>query len=174
MLSLPAIQSKMMKTEIAISTVINAVIIPVLLWLAPIPPPLELWGANGVAASLVKGTIIPVLLMSTLITFLLRKRVTKMNLAPLDRSATPFAWLGGLPSLPPLRAVIFVLAALVTVMPVSLAVAGALKTYPMTEPSFFLFNVVYGVVIALMVTPFVVLAVLHEPRKTPVNLVSAQ
>jgi len=172
MFSLPTIHSRMMTTEVVIGTLINGLVFPVLLWLAPIPAPLELGGPDGIAASLVKGTVIPVFLMTTILTFLIRKRVAKMALPELDPRTAPLAWLGGLPKLPPLRALIFALVALATVMPVALLVAAGLKTWPLTETTFFLFNVVYGIVIGGVVTPFVVLAVMHEPR-TVVGKLSA-
>lgn len=165
MISLTVLQKRMLKAEVAVSTVINAVIIPVLLWLSPVPPPAEIAGPDGLALSLVKGTVIPVFLMTTLITLVLRKRLAKAGVERIDPATTSLGWLGAIPRLAPLRAIVFAVMALCSIMPVSLGVAVLLKTYPLNDATFFAFNVVYGIVIAVAVTPFIVLAAMLEPRQ---------
>jgi hypothetical protein len=148
--------------EILVAVLFNALVFPFIIWLVDLKPPATLGGADGVVASFTKATVLTVLLMTVILTMVWRKRVAT-GVVPAVRSGA-LAWLKFVPRNVAGRALLFVLAAQATLMPLGVAVCMWFELYPMSKQGFAMVNVCYGAVIGSVVTPFITLAAMAERR----------
>lgn len=159
-------QCRMVRAELSISTMINSLIPAAIIWALNVPPPSDLTGENGLASALVKATALPILVMTPIITLLVRGRLRKGVVNPLRRDAA--GWLRFMPRNPLLRGVLLALAGLAVLLPVGLSVGALLAVTPLSRDGLALFNIVYGALIGMAVTPFILfMALTDAPTEVP-------
>jgi hypothetical protein len=164
---IPARQDKDLRRVLAGETLVgilfDAGVFPYVIWLVNLTPPATLGGPDGVVASLTKATIFAVSLMTIILTVVWRRNVAN-GTAP-RVGAKVFAWSSVVPRNILVRVIFFVLLAMVTLMPVGIAICVLFGLYPMTKLSFAAFNVGYGMLIGTVVTPYVTLAAMAGFQK---------
>jgi uncharacterized membrane protein len=151
--------------ETLIGVLVNALVFPFIIWLVDVKPPAALAGADGVVASLTKATIMSVFLTTVILTIMWRVRAAKGAVPEVGSRVltcsrfVPRNAIG--------RALLFVLAAMVTLMPLGVAVCIWCGLYPLSKEGFAMVNVCYGVVIGAVVTPLITLVAMAERRVPP-------
>jgi len=151
--------------ETLIGVMVNALVFPFIIWLVNVKPPATLAGADGVVASLTKATIFSVFLTTVILTMVWRVRAAKGGVP--DVGWRVLTWSRYVPSNAIGRALLFVLAAMATLMPLGVAVCIGFGLYPLSKEGFALVNVCYGVVIGSVVTPLITLIAMAEQRVPP-------
>ena len=144
--------------ETLISTAINALIPSGIIWLLSVAPPQNLTSA---VPGIVCGTALPIFFMTLLLTLALHRRRRAGHLPP---------WFSGrnkrreLPTFGALlwRSTRFALAGVATLAPAAIGIIYIVGLVPMNQHQFALFNVGYGAIVGIAVTPFVVWAALAE------------
>ena len=150
-------QRKMMLIETLISTAINALAPAAIIWALALKPPPTL---EGQAVMLGRATILATFLMSLIVTALVRGRLAK-GAPPLARGP---GW-GWIPRLLPLRALFWTVCGLLTVLPIGVALGQMMGLAGMSRTGFFFFNVLFGAILGVGLTPFVVwLGLTDTPR----------
>jgi len=152
--------------EVAVGVVINALLIPAIMWLADARPPATFGGADGILSAFVKATVFQVFAMTLVLTVVLRLRIRKGAVAAIDSGALP--WRRFTPRHVITRAFVFTLAAMATLMPIGVGICALFELYPLSKAAFAAVNVGYGASIGVLVTPFVALAAMADtPVMTP-------
>jgi predicted acyl esterase len=156
------IHREVVRKETLASIVISGAIPTAALWILNVPPPQSLWGEDSVLLALVMGVFAPTLLMTLILTLVVRSRVQLGRLPRLEWAGE----YGGLPQRLPKallpRAVLLAVLAVLLLVPPGLLLLGGLKVLPMSRSSFVFFNLVVGALVGLVMTRFVVLAALAE------------
>lgn len=172
----PALR-RMMLIDTLVGVLVNAGVFPLILWLVRLPPPA---GPGEGLADAVKATALPVVLMTFIMTLVLRARFRKAPASaadligpltpafvravalrlgapwkPRSSSAGPFS--GVL-----LRTALFTLLAVIVLAPLRVAVCAALGLYPLSMPGFTLLNVVHGAIIGTLFMPPIILAAMGD------------
>ncbi len=150
---------RMLIVDTLVAILVNAVVFPVGLHLAGLSPPASLLGSQGAVLDATLATICPIVLMTILMTLVLRARFNRQLPAGSDatlrrRSLTPPHVL--------LRAIILAIIGLLFLMPVRVALIWALGLLPMDGRSHFLLNLLYGVVIGLVFMPIIFIETLSD------------
>ena len=151
-----------------VSTLVNALVPPAIIFALNATPPQRLVGEDDVVAALVHAAGIATFAMTVILTLIVRKRVASGALPS-------FAWPPGerglyryLPRLLIVRALALAVVAVVLLVPVGLIVTALLNAawadvLPLSKMTFLAFNAVFGAVIGLAMTHFIVLAALADP-----------
>jgi hypothetical protein len=156
----PMSRGRRILVETCVSTLINAFIPAGIIWLIGLPPPKGLLGPHGMLPAIVAATVLPIFLMTLALTYALRRRLVSTHvLAPKMQLKRQFSRLA-MPLLP--RAVALTLLGLAVLMPAAVAFLHMEALLPMTRYQFALFNVSYGALIGIAITPLIVLATLAE------------
>lgn len=158
----PATVRRMLIIDTLVAIFVNAVIFPVLLR-ALVPPPQAMLGQAGAVLDATLATVCPVLLMTILMTIVLRARFARQ--LPADSDIALLRVLR-LPTPVFLRSVTLALAALALLLPLRLAVIWALGMLPMNIASHFALNMFHGCLIALIFMPIIFLGTLAEFQRT--------
>jgi hypothetical protein len=80
---------RMLMLDTIVGVLVNAGVFPLILWLVHIPPPAGLLGPDGGLADAVKATALPVVLMTPIMTLVLRARFRKTPARIGDLIASP-------------------------------------------------------------------------------------
>lgn len=145
-------------SETIVSATINAIVPAGIIWSLKVAPPQRVIGAGSVLPGLVVATVLPIFLMTILMTRALRWRVRTGRLKTGGGggrdlgAATAFSLLG--------RASRYSLAGLLVLAPIALAAIHFLALLPMSREGFAIFNVSYGAAVAVALTPLVVFGAL--------------
>jgi hypothetical protein len=151
--------------ETLIGVLFNGFVFPFIIWLVNVKPPETLGGADGVVASFTKATIMSITLMTVLLTMMWRARAAKGAVPAVGPRV--LTWSRLVPRNTMGRALLFVLAAMVTLMPLGVAVCIWFGLYPMSKQGFAMVNVCYGAVIGAVVTPLITLVAMAERQVPP-------
>ena len=155
---------RLLLTETMIGIIVAGGVFPLLLWLAKVPSPSCLGGADGFIADAAKATIPAVFLMALLVTLELRLRGRAGKLGPI--TAPDHRWLARAPGGIVSRALLCTALALMTFAPVRVLLCWLLGLRNLTSAQFAGVNVVYGVLIGAVITPLIVLAALTDLSRT--------
>jgi len=163
MFAVPAAHRRYLKVETTIAVAINAVISALFAWglfrgAAAVP----LWGAAGIGLDLVPTVFMITLMMTIALTLITRKRMRAGAIDPLRGIDAP-AWLAWLPHNVLLRALALALPLTAILVPASVSVLAAAGASSMGFATFVGFKILYGAAVGALVTPIIVLRVLHEP-----------
>ena len=154
----------MLVIDTAVAIVVNALVFPLLLLAAGLPPPQTMLGAGGALPDAVLATACPVVLMTILMTLVLRARFKRQ--VPADAHSL-------LPRFPRLPAAVIVrsfalaIVALVLLVPVRLTVIESLGLLPMNRMSHFFLNMVHGCLIGIVFMTVIFVGTLAEFRDGP-------
>ncbi|WEK02292.1 MAG: hypothetical protein P0Y59_11605 [Candidatus Sphingomonas phytovorans] len=159
----PATLQRMLVVDTLVAVLVNAVAFPLLLRAAGLPPPRAMLGREGAVIDGILATVCPVLLMTILMTFVLRARFARQ--LPAD-SAISLARFSRLPRQVIVRAVSLALIALPLLLPLRVAIIWALGLLPMNTSSHFALNMFHGCLIALAFMPVILLGTRAEFRGT--------
>jgi len=150
--------------EVLIGVVLNALVFPFIIWLLDVKPPAAFDGPDGVVASLAKATAFSVFLMTVILTLVWRVQAQAGKGTAASVGSRVLSWSRFVPRNVIGRALLFVLAAMVTLLPLGVAVCDWFDLYPMTKQGFALVNVCYGALIGTAVTPFITLVAIAEQQ----------
>ena len=151
------------RTETIVSIAINSLIPAAIIWFVEAHPPQTLIGERGILASMLPAAGLATLLMTLVLTSIVRARVRKGSLPALD---WPRAERGAMALIPRnliLRAVALALLALVLLVPAGLVVISLIDVLPLTKVGFLMFNLIFGAMVGLVMARFVVLPALADP-----------
>jgi hypothetical protein len=121
-------------------------------------------GPDGVVASLAKATAFSVFLMTAILTLVWRAQAKAGKGTAASVGSRVLSWSRFVPRNVIGRALLFVLAAMVTLLPLGVAVCDWFDLYPMTKQGFALVNVCYGTLVGTVVTPFITLVAIAEQQ----------
>src|SRR5882757_7501816 len=150
--------------EVLIGVVLNALVFPFIIWLLDVKPPAAFDGPGGVVASLAKATAFSVFLMTVILTLVWRVQAQAGKGTAASVGSRVLSWSRFVPRNVIGRALLFVLAAMVTLLPLGVAVCDWFDLYPMTKQGFALVNVCYGALVGTVVTPFITLVAIAEQQ----------
>ncbi|HEX8483802.1 hypothetical protein [Sphingomonas sp.] len=156
-------QRAAIRNETMVSVAINAIVPTAIIWAAGVTPPAMLAGAQGLLAGMAKGSGIATLLMTAIVTLLIRKRVRAKPALALAPSELP-PLVRSLPGNVVARAIIMSLVAMILLVPAGAAVATVLGILPLDTAGFVIFNVLFGTIVGLTMTPMVVMRALADER----------
>lgn len=121
---------------------------------------IPLWGHSGIAVDLIPATFMPALMMTFGITLGTRHKVRQGTLRPGDYVLPKMP----LPRLLPLRAVMIALAAVAVIAPVMVCLIALSGSTPWTWSHFIAFKLVFSILHAVLVTPFVIVTALRSSQ----------
>lgn len=150
------------RNETIISVAINALIPTAIIWVVALTPPARFDGDDGLWSAMTKASGLATLLMTFIVTMLVRGRVRAGVVPSLAQQNLPLP-LRLLPSVAVLRAVITGIVAVVVLVPIGTLAAQVLGLLPLTIGGFVVFNLVFGTLVGLTMTPLVVLRALADP-----------
>ena len=148
----------MMIVDTLVGIFVNAIVFPIFLWAVGLKPPQHLTGSDGAILDAVMATVCPVGLMTLVMTLVLRARFAK---TPPGRYGD-HGWLRYCPRNVIARTILFVLVAVVTLVPLRIAVSLILALLPMTTLSHGLLNLCHGAVIGFLFMPAIFIAALSD------------
>lgn len=150
------------RNETMVSVAINALIPTAIIWLVGLAPPERLDGETGLLQAMTKASGLATTLMTLVVTLLIRARVRSGAAPALPRASLPtiIRWLPGSVLL---RAPVMGLIAVALLVPTGAAFAAAFSLLPLTIGGFVVFNLIYGTIVGLVMTPGVVLRALVDP-----------
>lgn len=119
------------------------------------------WGPGGVAFDFIPQVFMITLATTLATTLIARKRLKAGAVAPL--TSADAGWLARAPANPFLRAVLFGLAVAIVLVPASLLALSASGSREMSALNLIMLKVVYGAVLAALLTPPIVRAALVPP-----------
>jgi hypothetical protein len=146
--------------DVLMTIVINALLVPAIPWFIGVKPPVRLGGLDGIVGDLGKATALPVLSMTLLITLGIRARLKSRSIVALPSDTVP--WLRAVPRSIVTRALVFTLLAMAVLIPVGSGVCALFCLYPLSEVGFAAVNMGYGVLISMVMTPFITLAAMLD------------
>ncbi|HEX8300708.1 hypothetical protein [Sphingomonas sp.] len=151
------------RNETLVSIAINSLVPAGIIWSLGVSPPQMLFGADGIIGSMIPAAGLATLIMTLVLTMIVRARVRKGALPALDWPAEERGAMRLIPRSLPLRALALGALAIVLLVPGGLAVVAALDVLPLTRLGFLIFNLIYGAVVGLVMARFVVLPALADP-----------
>lgn len=149
------------RTETLVSIAINALVPTAIIRAVGLAPPRALGGGEGLVQAMAKASGLATLLMTVAITLLVRARVRAGSVPALAHADLP-APLRLLPGALPLRAPAMALVAVVVLVPLGALAATLLSILPLDTGGFVGFNLAYGSLVGLTMTPAVVLRALAD------------
>jgi hypothetical protein len=151
------------RTETVVSIAINSLVPAAIIWFLDVPPPLTLFGEHAILGSLLPAAGLATLLMTLVLTNIVRVRVRKGSLPALNWPKAERGALAWIPGNLILRAIALALLALVLLVPSGLVVVALIGVLPLTKVGFLIFNLIYGAIVGLVMARFVVLPALADP-----------
>ena len=152
-----------MRTMLVIDTIVaifvNAVVFPVGLRLAGLAPPQTMTGGQGALIDGTLATLCPIVLMTILMTLVLRARFRRQPPA-----YAALGWARAVPRQIVVRSLFLVATGLIVLLPLRLLAIRALGLLPMTSATHFILNMAYGCAIGLIFLPVIFLATAAERR----------
>ncbi len=152
-----------LRVETAISVVFNTIISGVFAWgifhgTAVIPR----WGAKGIVVDLIPTVFMITLVMTIVLTLITRGRVKKGKLPAPTWGKSDLRINGWLPRNVVLRAVLQAATATLILVPLSALILVAAGVESMGFTVFFIFKLFYGAIIAVLITPLIILRALAD------------
>jgi hypothetical protein len=142
------------------STLINAFIPAGVIRLIGVAPPDKFTGAHGILPAIAAATALPTFLMTLALTAVLRHRIASGRLV---RSPTALESRFRKLSVPLLvRASVLTMLGLIVLTPAAVGLLYWRGLVPLTLYQFTVFNISYGAVIGIVLTPLIVLAAMAE------------
>jgi len=157
------------RNETVVSVAINSLVPAAIIWFVEAHPPETLVGPEGIIASMVPAAGMATLLMTLILTLIVRARVRKGALPALDWPAEERGLMRLVPRNLPLRAIALAVLAVILLVPTGLIVVSLLGVLPMSRVDFLIFNLIYGAIVGLVMARFVVLPALADPVSRPVS-----
>ncbi len=151
------------RNETVVSIAINSLIPAAIIWFLEASPPQTLTGENGILGSMLPAAGLATLLMTLVLTNIVRFRVRKGELPALNWPKAERGAMAWIPGNLILRAVALALLALVLLVPAGLLVVAVIDILPLTKVGFLTFNLIYGAIVGLVMARFVVLPALADP-----------
>lgn len=151
------------RTETIVSVAINAIAPAAIIWVVDASPPQTLTGEHGILGAMLPAAGLATLLMTLVLTNIVRVRVRKGALPALDWPKGERGAMAWIPQNLILRAVALALLALVLLVPTGLAVVAVIDILPLTKVGLLIFNLIYGAMVGLVMARFVVLPALADP-----------
>ncbi len=152
-----------LKSEVAINSIINAIISALFAWLffrgVDVIP---LWGAMGMAVDLIPTVFMITLATSLIATGMTRKKVRGGAILALPGSRSNYPFIRSWPSNIVLRSLMLAFMAAVIMVPPSIGAMMALSVTEMAFPPFVIFKVVYGAIVTTLVAPGILMAALTD------------
>jgi len=152
------------RNETIVSVAINALAPTAIIWTAGVAPPETMTGHQPLIEPLIMASGLATLLMTIIVTHLIRGRVRAGKVPPLDRANVP-AFARWLPRPLALRAPVMALCAIAILAPLGGAVSAALGILPLGVDGFVLFNLLFGTLVGLTMTPPVILRALADAAR---------
>lgn len=153
---------KYLVVETLVSVVINAAISALFVVLAfGGRSEVDLWGSGNLAMDMIPQTFAVAFFSALVPTALTRKRLRSGKVAPAENASTR------LPRNLWLRSLLLAVAATVLIAGAMILILSALWNGPMAYGDVFLLKVVYGGVVALLVTPIALVAALADRPAVP-------
>ena len=150
------------RNETIISVAINALIPTAIIRAIGFAPPQQLWGLGQLLHAMTMASGLATLLMSAIVTLLVRGRVRRRPDLALTTTDLPRI-VRLLPRQLPARAPVMGLTAIILLVPAGAALSTLLHILPLGVARFVVFNLVFGTVAGLTMTPAVVLRALADP-----------
>ncbi len=160
--NLPSHVIATMREEIAVSTLINAFGPTLVIWLLHVSPPQVLVGPHDILSVLVLGAGVATLLMTLILTLVIRKRVATGGL---EAFIWPRASRGAYRLIPQnllARAIVLASMAIVSLAPLGFALVALGHLLPFSASFQIIFNFLYGTCVGMLMTRFIVLAALAD------------
>lgn len=151
------------RNETVVSIAINSLIPAAIIWFINASPPQTLTGDHGILGSMLPAAGLATLLMTLVLTNIVRFRVGKGALPALDWPRAERGAMAYIPQNLLLRAIALALLALVLLVPAGLVVVALIHILPLTKIGFLIFNLIYGAIVGLVMARFVVLPALADP-----------
>lgn len=159
---LSAAHGAMLNGEIAISTAINALVPAALIWFLDVTPPQRLVGPDDLMRAIVPASGLATFIMTLVLTPVIRARVARGAVPPLAWPPVERRWYRLIPRNLALRALSLALLAILLLVPVTSAFVAFAGLLPLTKIGALIFNVVFGALVGLVMTRFVVLPALAD------------
>ena len=153
------------RNETIVSVAINSLVPAAIIWFLDASPPQTLIGDAAIVGSMLPAAGLATLLMTLVLTNIVRFRVRKGALPALDWPAAERGAMAWIPKPLILRAIALALLALLLLVPAGLGVVALIDILPLTKAGFLIFNLVYGAMVGLVMARFVVLPALADPVK---------
>ena len=154
---------KAVRDETIVSIAINSLAPAGIIWFLNASPPQTLTGEYGILGSMLPAAGMATLLMTLVLTNIVRFRVRKGALPALDWPQSERGAMAWIPKNLILRAIALALLALVLLVPAGLLVVSVIDILPLTKVGFLIFNLIYGAIVGLVMARFVVLPALADP-----------
>ena len=154
------------RNETVVSIAINSLVPAAIIWFLEASPPQTLTGEYGILGSLLPAAGLATLMMTLVLTNIVRARVRKGALPALDWPKAERGAMAFIPKNLILRAIALALLAIVLLVPAGLIVVALIKILPLTRVEFLIFNLVFGALVGLVMARFVVLPALADPVGT--------
>ena len=150
---------RMLIIETLIAIFVNAIVFPVGLRTAGLVPPPTMTGPHGALIDGVLATVCPIVLMTIVMSLVLRARFRRRPVSPWTATSFPIA---AVPRQIVARAIFLAGAGLLVLLPLRLLAIRLLGLLPMTGTSHFMLNGVYGCAIGAIFMPVILLATAAE------------
>ena len=150
---------RMIVIDTGVALFVNAIVFPFGLLAAGLPPPQTMLGPNGALLDAALATACPVILMTILMTLVLRARFRRQ--LPADAGAY-LARSSRTPARMILRSITLALIALAFLVPLRLVIIWALGLLPMDSRSHLALNIFHGCLIGLAFMPIIFLETLAD------------
>lgn len=164
--SLPQYHRRYLAVETATSVVLNIVVSAAFAW---IPfhgaDNVPLWGPRGIAVDLVPTTFMITLMVSIALTLITRRRVRTGQVAGLNPAVVGFSGFRWLPRQVVWRALALATALTAILVPAFVALFVVAHVELLPFDAFFVFKLIYGGLLAVVVTPVILLAALADPGR---------
>ena len=150
------------RRERVISTAINALVPAAIIWALDLVPPKRLIGPHDILSALVPASGLATLVMTLVLTLIIRARVAKSSLPALHWPRADRGVFRYVPQNLVLRAIALGLLAVVLLVPPGFAVVAVSGILPLTKLGALGVNLVFGAAVGLTMTRFVVLPALAD------------
>lgn len=151
------------RNETVVSIAINSLIPAAIIWFVDAVPPQTLIGGHAILGSMLPAAGLATLLMTIVLTNIVRFRVRKGVLPALDWPKAERGAMAWIPGNLILRATALAVLALVLLVPTGLAAVALIGILPLSKVGFLIFNLIYGAIVGLVMARFVVLPALADP-----------
>ena len=150
------------RTETIVSIAINAIVPTAIIYAIGLAPPATLLGLGQLVHGMSMASGLATFAMTLAVTLLVRGRVRRRRDLALTRAQVP-AVVRWLPTPLALRMLATGLVAALLLVPIGAVAATVLNILPLGPGNFILFNLAYGTLVGLVMTPAVVLRAFADP-----------
>lgn len=160
--TMTAAHKAVLAQEMTVSTAINAILPAAIIWFLDVAPPQNLLGSNTILAAIVPASGLATFIMTIVLTFIIRMRVAKGGVPALIWPRSERGFYRVIPQNIFLRAAVLSISAVNLLVPITLALVNLLGVLPLTKFGALIFNIIFGAVVGLVMTRFVVLPALAD------------